>query len=165
MYVLWNRTYFRNFLIIAFKSIPHTEKVTHVVWWHRKLCANYHGKIINTLSNSVTVMAKLFRTAKCWIRYGFIPRNRFFFEKGMYWMKIKWLLNTQIGNTTVNTFNQIIYINCYFATTNNGYFPSRHAGKYMYFCKTWRKKMIRFVNNLFCYKLISLFFGFKDRTF
>ena len=22
------------------KSTPHTEKVTHVFWWHRKLCAN-----------------------------------------------------------------------------------------------------------------------------
>ena len=36
------------------------------------------------------------------------------------------LLNTQIDNTTVKNFNQIIYINCYFTITNNGHFPSRH---------------------------------------
>ena len=50
-----------NRLLLKTKSSPHTEKVTHVFWWHRELCANYHGKIINSLSNSVTVwMTKLF---------------------------------------------------------------------------------------------------------
>ena len=65
------------------------------------------------------------------------------------WIFNDYFKNTQSSNITVNYCNSIIYINYYFSTTYNGHFPLRHGGKYMYFCKTWRKKNISYLLKYF----------------